>query len=371
MIMVSVDDHLCEPPDMWEKHLPAKWHDKAPKLIRKDGADLWSYEGRLMPNIGVNAVAGRVPEEYGMEPSALDQMRPGTCDVDARIEDMNASGMLGSICFASVPGFVGQLYNAPKDKQQALAILMAYNDWHLEERCGQYPGRFIPLSLPVLFDPELGAAEILISSLPVTLYNVATELVFSEFIRRYDDLKFCLTEGGAGWIPCFLERVDYTYEHHHRWTKLDLDKGRLPSDIFREHILACFIDDKVGVRDRDLFGIDNLAWEADYTHSDTTWPHTAEKLWESFQGEDLTDEEIGKITHGNAMKWFNYDPFKYVSRDKATVGALRAQARHVDVSLVSHNQGKPPSDFKKGYATILDIVTQMSSALASVSVKSQ
>ena len=436
MIMISVDDHVCEPPDMWEKHLPAKWKDKAPKLISKDGADFWLYEGKMMPNIGVNAVAGRAPEEYGMEPNALSQMRAGAYDIDARIDDMNVCGMLGSICFASVPGFVGQLYNAPRDKEQALAMLMAYNDWHIEEWCGKYPGRFIPLSLPVMWDAKLGAeeirrcarkgchavslpdnpialgyksfhdpfwepvwqacheenvticlhigsgtqvnlqdtsgpAEILISSLPITLYNVATELVFAEFIRKYDNLKFCLIEGGAGWIPYFLERVDYTYQHHHRWTKLDLGKGRLPSDIFREHILSCFIDDKAGVRNRDLIGIDNLAWEADYPHSDTTWPHTAEKLWESFQGENLTDEEIDKISYKNAMRWFNYDPFKHIPKEQATVGALRAQAEHVDVSVVSHNGGKPPSDYAKGYATIQDIVIQMASALASVQVKNE
>ena len=86
MIMVSVDDHVCEPPDMWDRHLPAKWKDKAPKLIQQNGADLWVYDGRVMPNIGVNAVAGRVPEEYGMEPTALDQMRPGAYNINARID---------------------------------------------------------------------------------------------------------------------------------------------------------------------------------------------------------------------------------------------------------------------------------------------
>ena len=434
MTLVSVDDHVCEPPEMWDRHLPTKWKDKAPKLIRQNGADLWVYDGRVMPNIGVNAVAGRVPEEYGMEPTALDQMRPGAYNVDARINDMNAGGILGAMCFASVPGFVGQLYNMGKDKEQALAILQAYNDWHIDEWCGKHPGRFIPLSLPILWDANLGAAEIrrcmkkgchavslpdnpialgyksfhdkfwepiwqacheenvticlhigsgtqinlqdmsgpaeiLISGLPVTLYNVATELVFAEFIRKYDNLKFSLTEGGAGWIPYFLERTDYTYRHHSAWTKLDLGKGRLPSDIFREHILACFIDDKSAVRNRDVIGVNNLCWEADYPHSDTTWPHTPERLWDSFAGQEISDSDINKITHENAMRWFNYDPFRYRDREKCTVGALRAEAKHINVDLVSHSRGKPPSDFKKGYATIEDIVTQMAGALANVKVK--
>ena len=386
MIMVSVDDHVCEPPDMWDQHVPAKWKDKAPKLIHQDNnTDIWVYEGRVMPNIGINAVAGRAPEEYGMEPTSLSHMRSGCYDIDDRIGDMNANGMLGSMCFASFPGFVGQLFSATKDKKLAKVIVEAYNDWHIDEWCAKYPGRFIPLSLPMLWDANLaadeirrcarkgchavslpdspiplgwpslhdeywdpvwracheenvticlhigsgtqiniqdqkGPAEILISSLPVTLYNVATELVFAEFIRKYDNLKFSLTEGGSGWIPYFLERVDYTYDHHHRWTRLDLGEGRLPSDIFRQHILSCFIDDASGIRNRDVIGIDNLSWEADFPHSDTTWPQSPEKLWDSFGHSSITDDEINKITHENAMRWFNYEPFKHIDREQCTVG---------------------------------------------------
>ena len=108
MILVSVDDHVCEPPDMWKRHLAPKWKDRAPRFVTKeDGTNLWVFEGGQIPNVGLNAVAGRPPEEYGMEPTALKQLRPGCYDVDARIGDMNANGVLGSLCFPTVPGFVG------------------------------------------------------------------------------------------------------------------------------------------------------------------------------------------------------------------------------------------------------------------------
>ena len=88
-----------------------KWKDRAPRLVRKqDGSDVWVFEGRQIPNVGLNAVAGRPPEEYGMEPTALEQLRPGCYDVDARVADMNANGVLGSLCFPTVPGFVGELF---------------------------------------------------------------------------------------------------------------------------------------------------------------------------------------------------------------------------------------------------------------------
>ena len=67
MILVSVDDHVVEPPDLFEGRVAAKWADKAPKVVHKeDGTDYWVYEGSQIPNIGLNAVAGRPPEEYGI-----------------------------------------------------------------------------------------------------------------------------------------------------------------------------------------------------------------------------------------------------------------------------------------------------------------
>ena len=161
MILVSVDDHVVEPPDLFARHTPAKYADRVPRVVRKsDGTDVWLFEGNQMPNIGLNAVAGRPPEEYGVEPTSFDQLRPGTYDVHARIGDMNANGVLASLCFPSFPGFCGHVWHNTEDKDLALAMLRAYNDWHIDEWCGSYPGRFIPLALPPIWDPELMAAEV-------------------------------------------------------------------------------------------------------------------------------------------------------------------------------------------------------------------
>ncbi len=86
MILVSVDDHVIEPRGMFDGLLPAKYQDKAPKLIRReDGTDFWHYNGNEIPNVGLNAVVGRPPEEYGIEPTSLDDMRPGCYDVHERV----------------------------------------------------------------------------------------------------------------------------------------------------------------------------------------------------------------------------------------------------------------------------------------------
>ena len=104
LVLVSVDDHAVEPPDLFEGRLPGKYAEVAPKLVRKDsGIDVWQFMGAELPNIGLNAVAGRPPEEYAMDPQSFDDMRTGCYDIHDRVKDMNANGLLGSMCFPIVP----------------------------------------------------------------------------------------------------------------------------------------------------------------------------------------------------------------------------------------------------------------------------
>ena len=111
MILISVDDHTVEPPDMFKNHLPKKYVDDAPRLVHNDdGSDCWQFRDTVIPNVALNAVAGRPKEEYGIEPQGLDEIRPGCYNVDERIKDMNAGGILASICFPSFPGFAGRLF---------------------------------------------------------------------------------------------------------------------------------------------------------------------------------------------------------------------------------------------------------------------
>ncbi|MEX5712973.1 amidohydrolase family protein [Parafrankia sp. FMc6] len=403
MILVSVDDHLVEPPDVFEGRLPAKFADQAPKVVRTDeGNDVWTFNGSVIPNIGLNAVAGRPREEYGVEPTAFEEMRPGCYDVDERVKDMNAGGVLGSMCFPSFPGFSGRLFAAAKDKDLALAVSRAYNDWHIDEWCGAYPGRFIPMALPVLWDAELCAEEVrrvaakgchsltftenpatlgypsfhnsywdplwkalsdtgtvlsihlgssgqlsvtapdapidvTITLQPMNICQAAADLLWSRVIKEFPDLRIALSENGTGWIPYFLDRIDRTYEMHHLWTGQDF-RGKLPSEIFRERFLTCFIADPIGVKLRHDIGIDNISWECDYPHSDSSWPLAAEELEQVTAG--MPDDEINKITYQNACRWYSFDPFTYLPREKSTVGALRAAAAGHDVSVRSFDQGR-------------------------------
>ncbi|MEZ5168362.1 MAG: amidohydrolase family protein [Acidimicrobiales bacterium] len=168
---------------------------------------------------------------------------------------------------------------------------------------------------------------------PMNIQSAAADLLWSRVMKNFPDLRVALSEGGTGWVPYFLERIDRTYDMHHLWTGQDFG-DQLPSDVFREHFLTCFISDPIGVRLRDEIGIDNIAWEADYPHSDSMWPDAPEVLAELFAQENVAGPRR-QDDPACAMDWYHFDPFVHVPRDQATVGALRAQAAGHDVSIKS------------------------------------
>jgi hypothetical protein len=175
----------------------------------------------------------------------------------------------------------------------------------------------------------------------MNIVQAAADLLWSAPVKKYPTLKIALSEGGTGWIPYFLERIDRTYEMHSTWTHQDFG-GKLPSEVFREHFLTCFIADPVGVTLRNQIGIDNICWEADYPHSDSMWPGAPEQLDEVLKANSVPDAEIDKMTYQNAMRWYHFDPFTHISKEQATVGALRKAAEGHDVSiqaLSKHDHG--------------------------------
>jgi predicted TIM-barrel fold metal-dependent hydrolase len=396
LVLVSVDDHVVEPPDMFEGRLAKRFSDQAPRVLqRDDGTEVWRFCGKDATNIGLNAVVGRPVEEYGIEPTSFAEIRTGCFDIHERIRDMDANGVIGSMCFPSFPNLCGQLFaRATEDHELSLAVLQAYNNWHVEEWCGTYPGRFMPLGLVPIWDPVQMASEVhrlaqmgchavsfsenpaklklpsfhsehwdpfwaacsdegtivclhigsssslvvtaadapidvLLALQPVNIVQAAADLLWSPVLRKFGDLKVSLSEGGIGWIPYFLDRMDWTYERQHGWTGQDFG-DRLPSEVFREHMVTCFIDDPAGIAQRHRVGLETICWESDYPHSDSTWPVSPERLMRSLGG--VPDDEVNAITHENAMRHFRFDPFSVRPRDECTVGALRAGALDVDVT---------------------------------------
>jgi predicted TIM-barrel fold metal-dependent hydrolase len=402
MILVSIDDHVIEPPDMFVNHVPAKWADQAPKVVRDNGGEHWEFQGQTSGTMGLNAVVTWPAEEWGMDPASFAEIRPGAYDVHERIRDMNRNGILGSMCFPTFPGFSAGHLSRGADKDLTLIMIRAYNDWHIDEWAVAYPGRFIPLAILPAWDPALAAAEIhrvsakgcpavsmaelphieglpsyhdldywgpvfqalsdtgvvmclhigqgfaainmakdapidnmIILSTQVSTF-AAQDLLWGPAFRTYPQLKVAWSEAGIGWIPFYLDRCDRHYVNQ-RWLRRDFG-GRLPSEVFREHSLACYVSDPVALKVRHDIGIDVIAWECDYPHSDSIWPDAPEKVMSEMVGAGASDEDINKITWENSCRFFNWDPFVATPKAAATVGALRAQATDVDTTVRSRKE---------------------------------
>jgi predicted TIM-barrel fold metal-dependent hydrolase len=158
--IISVDDHILEPPNVWVDRVAAKDRDRAPHMELIDGMDYWVYDGKKYPSSGLSAVAGKSKEEFSPEPLPYSEMRPACYDPKARLEDMDRAGILASACFPTITRFCGQLFMENSDRVWGLQMLKIYNDWLIEEWCATAPGRYIPLVLIPMWDPKLAVEEI-------------------------------------------------------------------------------------------------------------------------------------------------------------------------------------------------------------------
>jgi predicted TIM-barrel fold metal-dependent hydrolase len=395
LIRISVDDHIAEPATMFDAHVPARYRDRAPRVVRDaNGSEQWWYGDVRGRNLGLNAVAGKPPEYYNIDASRYDEMRPGCFDVHERVRDMSAGGQLAGLNFPNWTGFSGQVLSQGPDRDVNLVMIQAYNDWHVDEWCAAYPDRFIPCGIIPLFDADAAAAEVrrlaakgchaitfsenpdalgmpsihsrywdpvfaaccevgtvlcchvgsssravhtsadAPASVAISLSSAASiftmvDLIWCDAFARFPELRFSLTEGDVGWIPYFLWRSEHVSDRHHGWTQHQFPPGiDGPSDVFRRNILCCFISDPIGLRMLDQFNLDNLCWESDYPHSDGLWPRAPEVVSELMAA--LDDDVVDRITHRNAMRHFQFDPFATRPEERCRVGALRAEAPDVD-----------------------------------------
>jgi predicted TIM-barrel fold metal-dependent hydrolase len=384
--MISIDDHLIEPPGLWVDRLPAKYHDQCPRVEEitedrvepfyaktvhlKKGMQVWRYEDILEPNVGLTATAGLDVKDKNFSPVRFDQMLRGTYDPVARLADMDTDGVWAQAPFPSFPGFCGNKFVFTKDKDLAYLCVQAYNDFLLDEWCAAAPGRYISIIMLPLWDQGLCVKEIercaakgahaitfpdnpaglglpsyqgtawdgvfaaaAAAAMPlcmhfggsriipfvsaeapqaavttlfgITLFNSMTELVMSPVFVKHPNLKVAYSEGGIGWVPYALMRMDQVWEAYRQFPlENNVDPDRRPSDVVREHIYSCFIDDPVGVGLRHDIGIERLLWESDYPHADSLWPNSRANAQKVFA--DVPTDEVRRIVETNARDLFRF-----------------------------------------------------------------
>lgn len=367
--VISVDDHIVEPPTTFDGRVPARLADRAPRVVERDGRQVWIYDGTELPNVGFNAVVGRPVAEYSFEPVRFDEMRRGAWDIHARVADMDLNGVFASLNFPSfLPGFAGQrLQLTTKDPELAMASVRAWNDWHLEDWAGAYPDRIIPCQIPWLLDPEVGAEMIRENAErgfkavsfsenpsnlgfptihsghwdPImracaetgTVVNLhigssgaspattpdappdvagvlffgyamfaAVDWLYSMLPVRYPGLKICLSEGGIGWVPGLLDRLDHMKSYHAMYGTWTGDLS--PAEVMQRNFYFCAVEDQSTFAIRDRIGVDHILLESDYPHCDSTWPRTQQVIEEEIG--DLPAEDIRKMTWENASVLYRH-----------------------------------------------------------------
>ena len=378
--IVSVDDHVNEPPLLWVDRLPREFHSVGPRVVRErvpyqnaDGfrgeawGDVWLYEDVRVPMHLFHVAADVPPSEVDMRPITYDEMQTACYDPVERLAIMDRDGVEASLCFPQFfVRFCGQRFLEAKDKDLALRGVRAYNDWLHEEWEAGSGGRLHGATVAPLWDPYLAAAEVrrnaargaravsfselptrlglpsmysgqwepffaacaetdtlvcihigssstnLTSSddAPIGLINVnhyafvslsLTDWILSGVFVRHPKLRVMYSEGQAGWIPYLLGRLDVKWrEGYDGVDEVSKLVPELPSSYFKDHVFACVTQDPAASMFIEAVGEDNICFETDYPHPDSSYPNSVEVAKQQFAG--LTQEQLDKVVHHNGRK---------------------------------------------------------------------
>jgi predicted TIM-barrel fold metal-dependent hydrolase len=165
----------------------------------------------------------------------------------------------------------------------------------------------LPLSM------HIGTSSGLLSPSPETTRSVGIalcgvnsmsalgDLIFSGALEAHPDCKIALSEGGAGWVPYVLERLDYTWL---RSRYEGVNCSRLPSEVFAQNFWVCMVADRYAVINRHLIGLDKLMWECDFPHNDSNFPDSRKVLADAVH--DIPDAEARQIGELNARRLYDF-----------------------------------------------------------------
>ena len=385
--IISVDDHVVEPAGVWQDRLPEKHKEQGPRIVYAPQGDMslvdgawvetpgtgdkmaawWHYEDHRYQIKEMIACAGKRPEDVTMQGVTYEDIRPGCYESKARLEDMTENHVEASLCFPNYPRFCGQLFAERKDKDLSKLCVEAYNDWMVDEWCGDSGGRLLPLCIVPLWDVDLAAAEIrrnaargvkavAWSELPAWLGlpsihsgywdpfftaceetgTVITMHIGSgtRTVRTSDDAPTIVTaalisaNSAASMIDFLFSGVlvrhpnlqlmyaesqigwiPYYLERAddnyktHMWAQGEDRLPEPPSTYYYRQVYSCFFKDSAGMKMLDEVGVDNVLFETDYPHSDGTFPHSRETAMELFG--HLPDDVVYKLARGNAIKLFD------------------------------------------------------------------
>lgn len=396
-MMISVDDHVMEPRDLWQQQLPPSLRDRGPRVVQEkvklefvgghygfqrdapDGqmCDVWLYDGSVTPTGFLHGPAGTPKEQQRNVAAIYEDLRPGTWQQAARLDDMTLNHVDAAINYPNIfPRFCGQGFLERDDKDLALQCLKIYNDWIIDDwGGGAGKGRLIPLTLIPMWSPELAVEEIQrcadkgsfaiafsenpsalgcgtmytgewdpvwqlcqelnitvsmhigsSSSMPSTSPDAPLATSMSLYAQNAEkSLVDWIFSGTLARFPTL--KIAYA-ESQVGWMPFQLERmdsvfkegrggvggsGPLPSETLGDRVFGCIFDDLVGLKQREDVGIDQILFETDYPHSDGTFPYSRKVAHSMFAAVGMNADECYKVLRGNAIRAYGLERFGITS----------------------------------------------------------
>jgi predicted TIM-barrel fold metal-dependent hydrolase len=371
-LILSSDSHVFEPPDLWTTRIDAPFRDRAPRIERIDGADEIVVEkDQVLSGIGLISNAGarfEAPETISGR-GRFEDVHRGGYDPDQHLKDMTLDGVAGEVLYPSQGLFYFRLkdsalmsaifraYNdwladfcrtdptrlkgiaminlddvqdgrAELERAARLGLAGAMiSEYPLEERRYDQP-EYEPfwaaaesLRMPLSLHTATRRQGKIRGSGPKTLRDASSratkafgpatslcDMIFSGVFERYPRLVVEVVEFELSWAPHLLDSMDYTYRERHEEALYRFKDAMRPRDFFHRNVVLSFQEDGIGIRLRDVIGVDNMMWGSDYPHSESTFPRSRQILAEILAG--VPADEQAKIVGGNTARVYGFDVAK-------------------------------------------------------------
>lgn len=374
--LISADSHVLEPPDIFEKRLPAGLRDRAPRLEACNGGSAWMVDGHGPVPLPATAAWGsgcRLADRGDGKPVAFDEVLPGLYDPAERIKAQQADSVDAEILYPSTG--LWEAIKQLEDRELKLACVRAYNDW-IAEFSSYDPDRLIGLAkIPpttveeareellrsvneldlrgVILDvwPNGGAVAgdpsddpfweaVNDSGVPVSLHyavgvqaqtlppagiapglkppmaDVALPMVVAGLFDRFPDVRLVFAHGDAGWACHWLEFLDINYVRHRHLDEYALQNvDLLPSEYVRRHSWFTFHQDRTAVKNRRKLGIEHLIWSSHFPLEDANWPDDRQQAMRL--SVDLPAEDRQALFAGNTARLYRLPGFEKGFADAA------------------------------------------------------
>ena len=368
-LTISSDSHVFEPPDLWTTRIDPEFRERAPHIRRVDDMDHIYVEGdQYLAGIGLILGAGvrfDAPEKITGQ-GRMDEVPSGGYEPEEHIRDMALDGVSGEVLYPSQglflfkvkdPSLLSAIFRAyndwltdfcsiDRDRLKAIAMINVddvEDGVHELERAArmgmvgamitEFPSEDRRYCSPE-YEPLWAAAEDLRMPLsfhtatrregkargsgPSTIQDASDrsnkvfwpsrslcDMIFSGVFDRHPNLKVAIVEFELAWAAHLLGTMDYTYIERQKEASYRFKGDVLPSDVFHENVYLSFQEDRLGIRLRDIIGVDTMMWGSDYPHSESTFPRSLEIIDEILEG--VSAQDRAKIVGTNAAGLYGFD----------------------------------------------------------------